>query len=351
MRLLIVNYELDDLSPVLAWQAQVTRALAETCEQVVVLTGRKGQYTLPDNVYVEQLKVDHTRSRINRYIDLNRQALRVCRAFGIQAAFVHMAHRYAYWLYPALWLQRVPILLWYAHGSVTWHLRVALFCAARVVTSTPHGFGIPSPKVHIIGQGVDTDLFKLVPYSPEQTAIVTVSRISQRKRLDLLIDTMACLRDQHRPFRLKIIGTPLTDNDRGYEQTLHEQVAQAGLTNRVSFEGFVPLADLPAQYTSTFLHVNVSQTESMDKTVIEALACGCPVLTSNPAFRDLLRDYELFIAQDEKPQSLAAQISEIYERNSTFDRKALRALVMNQHDLQSYVGRIMEHLHAIRQAN
>ena len=38
------------------------------------------------------------------------------------------------------------------------------------------------------------------------------------------------------------------------------------------------MGELPAIYGSAFLHLNLSQTGSMDKTILESLACGCPTL-------------------------------------------------------------------------
>ena len=53
MRLLVVNYEMDDGSPVLAWQAGVVRELARRAERVAVLTERAGDCALPGNVAME----------------------------------------------------------------------------------------------------------------------------------------------------------------------------------------------------------------------------------------------------------------------------------------------------------
>src|SRR6185369_6081008 len=53
MRLLVVNYEMDDGSPVLAWQAGVVRELARRADRVAVLTERAGECVLPGNVAME----------------------------------------------------------------------------------------------------------------------------------------------------------------------------------------------------------------------------------------------------------------------------------------------------------
>lgn len=332
MNLLIVNYAMDDASPALAWQVRVVRDLARHCRQVQVLTEQGGASPVPANVHVETMAAGR--------LDRLRQAWRLCRAGAVQAVFIHMAHRYAYRLWPVFRARGLPVLLWYAHGTVTWHLRLAHACVDRVISSTPEGFRLPSRKAVFIGQGVDTDLFNLRP-AAERRDLITVSRLARRKRLDLLLDVMAQLAGEGR--RLRVVGAALTPDDAQYAAELRQRAAAQALP--VDFTGPVPLADLPACYDTAALHLNVSQTNSLDKTVLEALACGCPVLTSNPAFRDLLAGHpELFI-QDDTPAAIAAQVRRTLAR--PLPPAELRALVAGRHDLRSYAARVMEQLHAL----
>ena len=50
MKLLVINFVMDQDSPVLAWQHGVVTRLAARCERVVVLTERIGRCALPSNV-------------------------------------------------------------------------------------------------------------------------------------------------------------------------------------------------------------------------------------------------------------------------------------------------------------
>jgi glycosyltransferase involved in cell wall biosynthesis len=212
-----------------------------------------------------------------------------------------------------------------------------------VISSTPDGFRVPSRKAYFIGQGVDTDLFALHPVSTHKRDLITVCRLSRRKRLDLLLSVIECLRADG--LRLKIIGTPLTVDDRAYEAELRERAARLNLP--VEFIGFVPLESIPPFYDTAALHLNVSQTNSMDKTVLEALASGCPVLTSNPAFRELLADYPDCIIRDDRPEAIAAQVRTLFARRADLAPEKMRALIVGHHDLHLYADRVMEHLNAL----
>jgi glycosyltransferase involved in cell wall biosynthesis len=354
VRILLVNFEMDEDSGVLAWQANVARELADRCELVVVLTRKAGRFATAPNMRVETLPRRRAALDLPGWVfRANAQALRLCREHRVDACFVHMAMDWAYLLWPSLRLLGIPTLLWYAHGTVSARLRLAHLCATRVVTSTPEGFRLPSRKLRVIGQGVDSALFRPPPRdgSP-RNELLTVSRVSRRKRIDLLLAVMQHLRED-RPdldLRLRVVGPLLTLDDLRYDGELRARVWHLGLQDRVELSGFVPQEYTPAFYRRAFLHVNVSETGSLDKTVVEALACGCPVLTSNPAFRSLLSDYPEFVISDQSPPAIAAQVAALYESRDRYDPASLRALVVGRHDVGSYATRVAEELRRLASA-
>jgi glycosyltransferase involved in cell wall biosynthesis len=280
----------------------------------------------------------------------NWQACRLARRYRVEACFVHMAVRWVYYLRPCFGLLRLPVLAWYAHGTVSQELQRAHRAATRIVTSTPEGFRIPSDKVRVIGQGVDTDVFDLPPLETERHDILAVTRIAPRKRIELLVEVMQCLRETPGapPLRLRLVGAPITTEDQYYEIALRERVWNLGLQERFEFVGFVPQPYIPLYYRRAFLHLNVSRTGSMDKTVVESLACGCPVLTSNEAFLSMLQGYSEFIIRDERPEAIAGQIMELHAQQDQVDRAALRALVIGRHDIRSYVQKVLVNLRELR---
>lgn len=351
MRVLIINYEMNKHSGVLAWQAQIAYELAKACESVVVLTERLGEFATRPNMHVEAVakRPLGVPRRLGGLWFVNWQVYQLCRRYQIDVCFIHMAHDWSCRLYPSLRLLGIPVMLWYAHGTVSPQLRQAHRCVTRVVTSTPEGFRIASPKRRIIGQGINTHLFKIPEHAERGADLIYVGRVSRRKRIDLLLAVMNCL---HRsvpesPIRLRVVGPLLTDDDIAYDAELRTQMWALGLQDKVDLVGFVPQQHTPHFYRTAFLHLNVSQTGSLDKTVLEALACGCPVLTSNEAFHALLTDYPEFIIQDDRPQMIAQQVLALYERREQYDRHGLRNLVAGTHDVSSYVHKLLTNLREI----
>ena len=145
--------------------------------------------------------------------------------------------------------------------------------------------------------------------------------------------------------RLRIVGGALTADDRAHEAELRARVAARALP--VEFVGWVPLERLPAVYAGARLQLHVSRTDSMDKAVLEALASGRPTLTSNPAFRDLLRAHPALIIEDDRPEAIAAQVRAVLADPAGLEPARLRGLVVGRHDLASYAGKVMAHLEAL----
>jgi glycosyltransferase involved in cell wall biosynthesis len=344
MRLLLVNFAMDQQSPVLAWQHSVATRLASRCQRVVVLTERLGRCELPPNVEVHRVpRVLTTPLRmIGAKWLMNGPVWQWCARERFDAVFVHMNAEWVYRL-AQCWRQfNLPVLLWYAHGTVTDRLHKAHRHATAIVTSTPEGFGIPSAKVRIIGQGIDTDLFTPPAARPESATIAAVGRVSRRKSVSLMIDTLTWLRanaPQH-PFRLQIVGPTLTRDDSVYAAELSETVRARGLAPWVSFEGARPMSALPAIYGSALLHLNLSQTGSMDKTILESLACGCPTLTSNASVFPLLERFPALTVRNSTPEAIGRQIIHLAEHRHEYAPADLRGLVSGRHDIDSYIDRV-----------
>lgn len=348
MRLLVVNFEMDRLSPSMPWSASIVDALAGSCEKVVVLTSRVGDYAPPANVVVETIPFPRLialpPARPVLAAAANAKAWSLIRRHRLDACFVHMAAHWAWYLAPTFKALNVPVMAWYAHGAVTPELKRVLWAADRIVTSTLDGFRLSSDKVRVIGQGVDTGLFRPSAGAGARDTVVSVSRISPRKRLELLLDMMEEIgrRPGAPPVKLLVIGGPVSREDAAYDRSLREEIWRRGLEKRVTLAGYVPQARMPRLYEDAFVHLNVSATGSMDKTVLEALACGCPVITSNGAFREIFRDRPQSLLSEDGPAALADAVLAAHARRE--DPAALRALVEGRHDQKTHVARLLENL-------
>jgi glycosyltransferase involved in cell wall biosynthesis len=99
-----------------------------------------------------------------------------------------------------------------------------------------------------------------------------------------------------------------------------------GLTDRVVFTGRVDDADLPALYAGAAVYVTPSLEEGFGATVLEAMACGAPVVTSNrAALPEMVGDAGLLF-DPEQERELAAMLARVLSDPALAEDLRRRAL-------------------------
>jgi len=266
----------------------------------------------------------------------------------VDLVFIHMCPRYAILAAPFAKLMRVPTVMWFTHRSVNNELRIAHWLVDKVVTASRESFRLKSYKVVITGHGIDTDRFKPLDVRSEGNTkvILSVGRISPIKDYETLI-TAADILIKGRNFgnlKFLIIGGVGTEAQKGYLGMLHRMVADHGLGEYIEFAGPVPHRDIVAYYQNCDLFVNLSHTGSLDKAMLEAMACGNAPITSNEAFTSVLDDYADRLMFDEGSVDGLVEKSLAILRVSNEARVALgqelRDIVLKGHNLE----RLMESL-------
>lgn len=106
--------------------------------------------------------------------------------------------------------------------------------------------------------------------------ILGVGNLQPRKNLPRLIAAFARLRrEQAIPHQLVLVGQKAWRN-----HTITAAIASAGVQEEVILTGYVPDDDLPLLYSGADLFVYPSLYEGFGLPVLEAMACGTPVVTS-----------------------------------------------------------------------
>lgn len=145
---------------------------------------------------------------------------------------------------------------------------------------------VPPEKVTVLYSGVDARFRPIADQQRLQAMrrkyglgdfpyLFSISTIQPRKNYQMLIQAFKPLA-AHLPHHLAIAG------GKGwlYEEVLAE-VERQGLQERVHFLGFAADGDLPALYSAADLFLFPSLYEGFGLPLLEAMACGLPVLTSN----------------------------------------------------------------------
>lgn len=343
MKLLIVAQKIDRDDENLGFFHRWVEEFAKHCTGITVIAGFVGDYDLPEHVAVFSLGKEEGAGRLKRIWRYWRLFARHERAGD--AVFFHMIPEFVLAAAPFLMRHRRLSVLWYVHKSVTRTLRVAERIVDYIFTASELSFRLPSKKVIITGHAIDTDAF--MPDSGprigrgENFRLLTVGRISPVKDIETIILAGAVLKNiWDRPWALSLIGGPLTRRDEEYLVRLEALVREKDLSERVLFLGSRPHRAIPAIYRDHDIFISLSRTGSVDKSVLEAMCSGLPVICANEAFRPILPPENFLESRD--PETLARRIMALADSRTSGEE--LRDLVVKNHGLAPTVKTIVDTL-------
>lgn len=334
MNLLLINYEYPPVGAGAATATQqIARALRRLGHRPVVLTARFGDLAgTSDEEGIRVVRIASRRKRressspreMASFIlaagPMVRALVRQERIDGIIAFFSIPGGPLAWW---AARPTRIPYVvslrggdvpgtepgLRRIHGILAGIRRLILRRASKVVANSEglkklSEAADPVPVI-VIPNGVDTAFFRPPVQRPDSGEtpfrILFVGRFQEQKNLGWLLREFAIL-DRELPDRLTLdlVGSgPL-------EASLKNLAEKLGIASRLRWHGWTSRADLRAFYQAASVLVNPSRYEGMPNVVLEAMACGLPVVASAVAGNDaVVRDGETgFLVPLDDPESL-----------------------------------------------
>ncbi len=318
---MIITQKVDENDDILGFFVGWIAEFVKHCEKVTVICLQKGESAtadLPENVKVlslgkEQLSaVSHQPSALQKlkYI-FNFYKYILGERKNYDSVFVHMNPEYIILGAPLWKLWRKKIALWYTHKQVDFKLRIAEKLVDKIFSASKESFRLPSRKLKVMGHGINIKQFSISNFqfsnkNENKLEIITVGRIAPVKNLHILIEVADILKNKDFNFIIKVAGAPALESDKVYFEKLKNAVKEKGLGNEVIFVGSIPHGNIPKFYADEDLFVNLSGTGSVDKAVLEAMAAGLLVLTSNEAFRSILPEKYL---TENNPEQIAEKIT------------------------------------------
>ena len=147
----------------------------------------------------------------------------------------------------------------------------------------------PNKEIGIIYNGIDVYEFlpKLELKSAEEFRIVCVSRVTPRKGIRFLVQAFDILSKRYSQLRINIVG------DGNERQSLQQLVRSMGIEDKVTFSLNISHDEIAQYYQKSNIFVLPSLNEGMSNTMLEALACGLPIVaTDTGGTRELVEDGE-----------------------------------------------------------
>lgn len=219
-----------------------------------------------------------------------------------------------------------------------------------VASDLTHAFAIDPSRIRVLPNPVDLERVRRSAVEPidesvlptgDGPLIVAAGRLAEAKNYPLMIEALATLR-AHVPARLCILGQG------ELESALRQLIAARGLTDHIRLGGFQAN---PWKYIAKAdLFLLTSRYEGFGNVLIEAMACGVPVVaTASPGTRDIVNHgVDGLLVDSHTPQMVAASLKTMLE--SPERRQAMAAAAResaNRFDVDAVVSKydsLMEQL-------
>ncbi len=155
--------------------------------------------------------------------------------------------------------------------------------------------------------------------------ILYVGRLQPQKAPQRLLDAFARLHREWKDAHLILIG------EGDLRSAVESQIRRLGLTGHVHLLGSVPQHELPAYYRAADVLLLGSDFEGMPMCVLEALACGLPVVTTRvgEVARVVLPGTTGEISEQRSAEGVCGALGRALDRLARHDRAACRAAVMS----------------------
>jgi glycosyltransferase involved in cell wall biosynthesis len=184
--------------------------------------------------------------------------------------------------------------------------------------------GVSSERCFLVPNGVDTKVFfpirrdvarKELGIDESVPLLLSVGRICEPKGFHLLV---RALRELYSPARqapvLALVGE--IDEERNFVSSLRAEVFRAGLENRVLIPGSATPDELRRWYSAADLFCLASSREGWPNVLLEALACGCPIMATNVGgVPEIIQDASLGILVEREVSAMATGMAEGLSRS------------------------------------
>lgn len=224
-------------------------------------------------------------------LDESRRMAALIRHLGIDVAHTHQSRAHSFGVM-LKWLFGIPAVAT-AHNcriQLHWALNDRVIGVSEQTSKFHRRFnGVRRRRISTVHNFVDVDQFQFNRGSREwvrdelgieasRTVGVILGTVMRKKGLHYAIEALPRILRQAPDFHLLIVGSP-RPRDMAYQQQLHQQAKNLGVEHRITWAG--TRNDVAALLNAADLLVSASLEENFPISVLEAMACGLPVVATH----------------------------------------------------------------------
>ena len=197
---------------------------------------------------------------------------------------------------------------------------------------------VPDLSVEVIGNMVDTDYFKPLPSRLKEGFVFLIAaRLDDNKRVGDAIRALAIVLSTDINAQLWICGQGAE------EKKLHALAADLNIAGQITFLGSASRDGLRDYYSRADVVISTSQLETFGLTLLEAMACGKPVIsTRSGGPEDFITPQVGLLVDVGDINALSVAMKEVYLRINEFDPYLISEYAFSHYSSAQIVSRLVE---------
>ena len=212
---------------------------------------------------------------------------------------------------------------------------------SEVLAQAMQSHGLKNKNYQIVPNVVDTNLFKPIPHHNDIPKIVHVSCFEDKsKNISGLLEALKVMKDRGISYQAVLIGE-------GMDLELMQQRAiDLGLTDRVRFTGLLQGETLVDELATGDFFVLPSHYETGGIVLLEALACGLPVVaTEVGALPEIVNESNGILVPPDNVAALADAMTRCCQSYGNYHQEELRKQVVERYSYEQ-VGKLIHQLYS-----
>ena len=200
--------------------------------------------------------------------------------------------------------------------------------------------GLKNDNYVVLPNVVNLDMFHISKRNNNPCKIIHISCFEDKsKNISGLLKSLKIIDDKGIDFQCTLIGEGM-DLD-----SMKEKAKELQLINKVSFTGLLQGQELADALSSGDFLVLSSNYENMPVVILEALASGLPVVSTNVGgIKEMIDDTKGILVEPRNKETLAEAMIKMIETHKNYDANYLRNSVIEKYGYES-VGRFLDSIY------
>lgn len=212
---------------------------------------------------------------------------------------------------------------------------------SEVLARSMQSHGLRNRNYRILPNVVDTNLFKPIPHYNDIPKIVHVSCFEDKsKNISGLLDALKIMKDRKIAFQAVLIGEGMD------LEAMKQKALDLSLTDRIHFTGLLQGQALVDELATGDFFVLPSHYETGGIVLLEAMACGLPVIATNVgALPEIVNDRNGILAASGDTIALADAMEQCCHNYGDYNPESLRKQVIERYSYER-VGELIHQLYS-----